>query len=307
MYLPVAPWVVLLAARYRGLALPAAANPGIYLSGIRRESKSEILEKFAGQKEHFARFDVIRKSSGGAVLAGFPVVLKPDHGERGKGVEVIRSPEEAERYLERADSDIIAQEYVGGVEFGVFYYRLPGADGGVVSSITRKTFPVVTGDGSSTLEELIWNGRRTVYLAPKYLAQLKVDPGLVLGRGEELQLIEIGSHSRGAIFEDATWLKTAELARSLDEVLADFPGFHFGRFDLRSPSVEAFQRGEFRILELNGLTSEPTHIYDPRLSSIAAYGALFHHWHAAFRIGAANRDLGVRVPGLGEVWRAVWS
>jgi membrane protein DedA with SNARE-associated domain len=313
LYLPIVPWIAILALRYRGLTLPAVCNPGIHLSGIQDESKSEILARFAAQTRHFARFRLIPFSLGDERVEclrqfmideqlDFPVVLKPDAGERGQGVEVIRSFDEAANYFRNMGQDTILQQYVPGQEYGVFYYRFPGAHRGTISSITRKLFPRITGDGHSTLEELILNGARSVYLAPQYLAQLHADRNLILSQGESFQLIEIGSHSRGAIFEDATDLKTARLAESLDRALQDFPGFYFGRFDLRTRTVEALQRGEFTILELNGLTSEPTHIYDPRTSFTAIYHALFHHWHVAFRIGAANRKRGARVPALMEIW-----
>jgi hypothetical protein len=42
----------------------------------------------------------------------------------------------------------------------------------------------------------------------------------------------------------------------IDAVSKGFQGFYFGRYDVRAPSVEAFWKGrEFRILELNGVTS----------------------------------------------------
>jgi hypothetical protein len=47
-----------------------------------------------------------------------------------------------------------------------------------------------------------------------------------------------------------------------------------------------------RILELNGVTSEPTHIYDPAVSVIDAYRALFEQWRLAYAIGASNRQKG---------------
>jgi hypothetical protein len=76
---------------------------------------------------------------------------------------------------------------------------------------------------------------------------------------------------------------------AFDRVAQQFNGFHFGRFDVRTSSIEAFRRGEtFTILELNGVTSEATHIYDPDNSLVAAYRALFEQWRLAFEIGAVN-------------------
>jgi len=47
-------------------------------------------------------------------------------------------------------------------------------------------------------------------------------------------------------------------------------------------------------VELNGVTSEATHIYDPKLSVWEAYRVLFEQWRIAFEIGHQNRAHGVR-------------
>ena len=83
----------------------------------------------------------------------YPVVLKPDVGERGRDVAVIRNDPELDRYLATQPHDTIAQEYVGGDEFGVFYIRHPSAERGQLFSIVEKRMLFVTGDGSRTLEE----------------------------------------------------------------------------------------------------------------------------------------------------------
>src|SRR5438270_171536 len=44
----------------------------------------------------------------------FPVVLKPDVGERGAGVAVIRSQEELRSYFGKSEGDIIIQKYIAG-------------------------------------------------------------------------------------------------------------------------------------------------------------------------------------------------
>ena len=73
------------------------------------------------------------------------MVLKPDIGERGSGVAIIRSEAEARAYLSRATDDTIVQAYAPGAEFGVFYVRHPDETAGRIFSITEKRFPTVTG------------------------------------------------------------------------------------------------------------------------------------------------------------------
>ena len=65
--------------------------------------------------------------------------------------------------------------------------------------------------------------------------------------------------------------------------------------------------GRFKVIELNGVSSEATNIYDPRGTLWAAYRTLFRQWRLAFRIGAANRALGApatpALPLLGRLFQ----
>ena len=44
------------------------------------------------------------------------------------------------------------------------------------------------------------------------------------------------------------------------------------------------------MIELNGVASEATHIYDPAVSVWEAYRVLFRQWALAFEIGRKNLD-----------------
>ena len=65
----------------------------------------------------------------------FPVVLKPDAGQRGSGVAIVRSLEQLRDYLSTSFPAIL-QEYVAGEEYGVFYYRYPDSERGQIFSVT---------------------------------------------------------------------------------------------------------------------------------------------------------------------------
>jgi len=95
------------------------------------------------------------------------------------------------------------------------------------------------------------------------------------------------------MFRDGAHLWTEELEQAIDRVARNFEGFYFGRFDVRYASVEAFRRGhDFTVIELNGVTSESTNIFDPSWSLVRAYRTLFRQWNVLFRIGAENRRRG---------------
>ncbi len=315
-YPPVLLYLLWLSVRQRSLTLFTAVNPAIPASGFVGESKAAILDGLRDTGEWVARYELLPMEAGLVERVAraqrfmqrhsltFPVVLKPDVGQRGSGVRVVRAEEELVAYLRAANEAVIIQEYVAGEEFGVFYYRLPSETVGHIFSITHKTFPVVIGDGKQTVEELILNDARAVALAHYYCAQHADKLNTVLPSGERLQLVELGTHSRGSIFLDGARFATPALAAATDRLSQRFDGFYFGRYDLRVNSLEAFTRGEdFKVLELNGVTAEATHIYDPQHSLLTAYRTLFVQWRIAFEIGAQQRARGVARTSAGELGR----
>ncbi len=315
IYPPVAAYVLWLGLRHRKLTLFTAANPGIPAAGgLHGESKAEILERF--DDEWVARFRLVPAANPRAeklaAVRGFmedlgldyPIVLKPDQGLRGVGVEVVNGDSEVEAYFTGRRRDVIAQEYVGGPELGVFYLRRPGDARGRIFSITEKIRPVVTGDGRSSLERLILADERAVALAHVYFRILGAELDRVPAVGEGVQLVEIGSHSGGVVCVDGERHGTEALEAAVERVARGCEGFYFGRLDLRAPSLECFHEGRlFKVLEVNGVTSEATHIYDRRYGIRYAWRVLFEQWRLAFEIGAKNRDRGARPATLGELLR----
>ncbi|MDP3069446.1 MAG: VTT domain-containing protein [Opitutaceae bacterium] len=315
VYPPVLAYILWLALRHRSLALVTAANPGIGAGGgLVGESKSEILHGLAGAGDRVARWTLLVAGEAGARWAalesfmtehalGFPVVLKPDVGERGDGVVIVRDAAQARAVIEAEPAPLIAQAYVPGMEFGVFYHRMPAATSGEIFSITDKRMVGVTGDGKRCLEDLILADGRTVCMTSFFLSKFVVRLDDIPAAGERVMLSELGTHCRGALFLDGTALATPALLAEVERVSRAFEGFHFGRYDVRTPSAEAFQRGEFTVIELNGLTSEATSIYDPRHSAWHGWRTLCRQWRIAFAIAAENRARGEKPLTLREVWR----
>jgi hypothetical protein len=124
--------------------------------------------------------------------------------------------------------------------------------------------------------------------------------------GEAVQLVELGTHCRGAIFLDGGENVTPALERVIEKIARTFDGFYFGRFDVRVPSAEDLREGRnLKVIEANGVTSEATHIYDPKLTIWQAYRILFEQWWVAFEIGAQNRARGTRPTAVLELVRSM--
>ena len=304
LYLPVLPVVFWQAIRHRSLALVTAVNPGMPSGGFVLDSKADILRELESSGR-VAAFDVIpaglpepeRLERLRSIISEkgltYPIVLKPDLGERGSGVLIARNEVSCATYLRSADEDIIAQKHIPGVEYGVFYERSPEHENGRITGITHKATTTIAGDGESTLERLILADKRAVAQAPIFLEIHQNRLQEIIPAGENISLNLIGTHSRGSLFLDACHVSTPAMEAAIDAASKHFPGFCFGRYDIRCPSLEALQSGEeFHIVELNGATSEPTHIYDPRHSILYAWKTLASQWIRAYKIAAANRRQG---------------
>ena len=117
---------------------------------------------------------------------------------------------------------------------------------------------------------------------------------------EIVPLVRAGNHAPG--HPVLRWVIAARPGRSrnrIDEIAQAFDGFYFGRFDVRYADVSELMAGRrFAIVELNGVTSEATHIYRNPAGSLGATRAprrtLMHQWSMAFAIGAADRARGHR-------------
>lgn len=234
----------------------------------------------------------------------FPVILKPDYGERGWQVEKIEDSNELERYLKMNRMNILVQEFIDyPVELGIFYIRHPGNEMGSITSIVRKQLLYVTGDGSASVKELI-NRNPRAFLQYKNIE--KRHPDLLFhvpGKGEKIELVPIANHSRGATFLNGNSLINDQLSKVIHNFAKDIPGFFYGRFDIRCQSIQDLNLGKnFKILELNGAKSEPAHIYHPGYSLREAYGVIFNHWYEMYTIAMLNKSSGIDFPSFSAGW-----
>jgi hypothetical protein len=302
-YAPVALWAAWLAVRHKGLGIAAAANPGISDGGIVGESKYEILSKLP--VDYTIPSAILESDTSGRRLEAlqeimdgrgwsFPVVLKPDVGQRGTGVRLVSTFDEAAAYLNQMTQRVLLQPYhEGPFEAGVFYYRTPGSNRGRILTITDKHFPMVIGDGVSTIEDLVWSHQRYRMQAQVFLARLRERRHLVPSSGEQVRLGIAGNHAQGTMFKDGRSLLTPALEARIDDIARQFDGFFVGRFDVRYRNRAEFMAGQdLAIVELNGATAECTNIYDPDGSLWSAYRQLCKQWSLVFAIGAANRRAG---------------
>jgi hypothetical protein len=320
-YLILAPYLIYLAIRY-GPTTFTCCNPGITGGGgMIGESKKAILDTLMASgralpgvliaagpspadRAHTALDAIAQRPE----LGGYPIILKPDAGQRGFAVKIARDAADIERYFAAVTSPVLVQRYHPGPhECGIAWIRKAGyphaprgAPLGSIFSITRKDFPVITGDGRRTLERLILDHPRYHCQAAVFLQRFADQRARVLAVGEILRLTQSGNHCQGTLFRDGADLITPDLERGIDEIARSIdPPLDAGRFDLRYESDDALRRGEgFAIVELNGTAGESTNIYDPEKSILWAYRVLAAQWRRLYELGAERRREGVKPLGV---------
>lgn len=316
-YTPVVIHWLMLGVRYGDFSLPTAANPHITTGGLCGESKLSILSQIGPEAQALvapacgvtAQPDGIAAAEAAMQGLGldYPVVAKPDIGCNGTGVRLIRDKAAMERYLRAfpAGETMILQQYADEPnEAGIFYVRHPDEPRGRITSVTIKQPPVVVGDGRSTLRALILADERARLVPHLYLDRLTDRLDSIPEQGENIQLVFVGNHCKGSIFQDGRALVTPALTEAIDRLARSMPDFFFGRIDVRFASTVALRRGVgFRVIEINGAGSEATHIWDPSTKLLDAWRTQFFHYGAAFRIGAANRRRGFSPSGVRGMYR----
>ncbi|TBR37728.1 D-alanine--D-alanine ligase [Marinomonas agarivorans] len=323
MYTPVIFQWFILSAKYRSIGLPLIANPGIHLSGMVGESKADILSLATEQSAKsicsftsFIRNDqTTPEDDAKAVLKDYlgkglalPAVIKPNLGCRGFGVRLIDTEEQLVDYLESfpiGASFILQEKSVYQAEAGIFYIRYPGQKKGKVISLTLKYTPWVIGDGKHTLKELILADSRAGKLSHIYLDRHADNLDTILDDGEEYRLAFAGSHTFGSIFKNGNKYITNELSESLDRFFDGVPGYNFGRLDVKFKDIDTLMRGEdYQVLEMNGASSEATHIWDSRTTLKEAMSTLLYQYKVLFEIGHLERKAGHKVPSLLSLYKA---
>ena len=295
-YIPNIPYAFVHGIVARNLVFYTAVNPGIRNSGIGSESKYKTLKLLP---EDYIPKSVLHEESSeiGNTLEllkkegiSYPMIVKPDVGFRGLLVKKIENENDLISYLEKYPVSIIIQEFLTHTnECGIFYYRHPDQEKGTVTSITLKEFLTIIGDGISTIKELVASDERAFL----YYELIKDDPlidwEMVPESGKHIKLSSIGNHSKGTRFINGNHLINDELIASMNALNHQVDGWYYGRLDVKYNTLEELNQGQFKILELNGILAEPTHIYDAtKMNYWKALKTIRTHWKQLYKIAMYN-------------------
>lgn len=323
MYAPVALQWLWLAARHRSLTLPFIANPRLALAGMVGAPKSELMQQATGRCRAvilpWVRYVTTADPSAQqahscAALAAaaqitLPFVCKPDIGCRGAGVKLIHTLSQLADTLAAypPGAALLCQQLASfEPEAGIFFVRMPGA-AGHIASLTFKYRPQVLGDGVHTLEQLLLRDPRAAQVLHLYRERHQARWHEVLADGERLSLVFSASHCRGAVFRDARAHITPALTAAINDIMAGLPDFNYGRLDAKFADLAALRAGEgLQVVEINGASAESIHIWDRDASLRDAVMTLLWQYRTLFELGAHQRKLGFRTPGIARFVRHWW-
>ncbi len=303
VYAPLVPYYAWQSIKRRSFFWFTASNPSIDFGGMLGERKSEIFDLIP--KKYIPETVMVSPDISieevRAILEekkiAYPLICKPDIGERGWMVKKIANEADVISYLNEIKVDFLIQEFIDlPIELGVFYYRSPNEEYGKISSIVAKEMLYVEGNGTDTISELIIQKPRARFQLEELSSAHGSDVlNKVLLEGERFELVSIGNHCLGTKFLNGNDWIDKELTEAIDSLAKEVPDFYFGRFDLRCESIESLRKlKDFKIMELNGAGAEPAHIYEPGFPLLKAYKVLFHHLGMLSKISGENRKRGVR-------------
>ena len=277
----------------------SSSNPTLTFGGFEGEGKKEMYDQlpagtypdtiyiFPGQE-----FNDIKKSLAYKKLS-YPFIVKPDAGSKGLLFRKIDNEEELLKYHQMMPVDYLAQALITyPLELGVFYYRFPNQQKGVITGFIQKDLMDVIGDGKHNLLQLIEQHP----IAKFRIEELKLKHEnffeSIIPKGERYILTYAANLSRGARFTNLEHLIDEDLLKVFDEI-SHRTSFYYGRYDLKTVSVEDLKQGRnFSILEFNGSGAEPNHIYHKGLSLLQAYKVILFHWKILYQISKYNHHHG---------------
>lgn len=191
---------------------------------------------------------------------GFPVIVKPNSGSQGVGVSLVHKKEEfykAVRSVFKQDRIVLVQKYICGAD-----YRIVVLDKKVISAYERVPLNV-TGDGKSTIEQLLEN-KQIQFIASNRDTQIKIDdPRIVTklshqgltfqsvpGLGQKIYLLDNANLSTGGDSVDVT-NKVHPSFKKLAVNLTRDMGLRLCGVDLIIEGTISQKNDTFWILEIN--------------------------------------------------------
>ena len=276
-------------------------DPTLEFSGFEGESKREMydqLPKHLYPSTIYVSPDMplqqIKEQMAAANIS-YPCAAKPDVGMQGLLFRKIKNEEDLQKYHAIIPGVYLIQDLVElPMEFSVFHVRYPGEQKGRITGLILKDYLSVTGDGHSTLIQLIKKDERACLREGEMRRRHAAHLNDVIPAGKKYFLSIAGNHNRGARFVNLSHEIDDKLCAVFDKISLENGHFYYGRYDLKCTSVADLKQGKnIQILEFNGTGAEPNHIYDCGMRYMQAMKVIVSHWRDMYHIGRINYKKGI--------------
>jgi len=310
-YIPLSPAWLWYCLRARSFWFFTPSNPTLRFGGFEGESKKEMYDQLPPgiyPKSIYVSHALTFPEVENLFLTDnfqFPFAVKPDVGMMGFLFREIRTVGELKLYHEKMPVDYIIQEFITyPLEVSIFYYRFPGQAKGTITGFIKKEFLEVTGDGKSTLWELMLAYPRVRFRLAEMRSKHNEKLNDIIPKGNVYCLSRALNLSRGGKLVSLEHEKDERLVKVFDDISHYAGHFYYGRYDIKCSSVEELKNGKnFSILEYNGSGAEPHHIYGNGNTLVKAYKILLHHWDILYKISKSNHKRGIQYWNFNTGWR----
>lgn len=310
-YIPLSPFWISYCIRSGSPWFFTATNPTLTFGGFEGEGKKEMYEQLPPgtyPKSVYVSPDISFDELQDMVISegfNYPFIAKPNIGMMGFMVRKISTPDQLQQYHNAIPADYIIQTLVDyPIEVAAFYYRIPGEKKGTLSGLLKKQPPYVTGDGRSSLLELIQSNQHIRFKQEDIIARNEAQLQTIIPLNNIFHLSVTSNRSQAGLVEGIDNEITDTLRDLMDKWSLYKGSLFYGRYDIKCASLAAFKEGkDFSILEFNGTGAGIQHITGNNYSFLKAIGIILHHWKMMYKISRENRKLGVKFWEIKKGWQ----
>ncbi|MEJ7625636.1 MAG: hypothetical protein WKF35_02145 [Ferruginibacter sp.] len=305
-YFPIMPVWFWYCLKARSLWFFTPSNPGLTFGGFEGESKKEMYDQLPpGSFPRSIYITPVQSIQEIVKLLAinnlsFPFAVKPDVGMMGFLFRKISNIKELSIYHAKIPVAYIIQELITyPMEVSVFYYRYPWQQSGKISGFLKKESLQVTGDGKTTVRQLIQNYDRVRFRLEEMYSKHYSHLENIVPVNEIYYLSYALNLSRGGQLISLAHEIDDKLLSVFDDLSHYTKSFYYGRYDIKCAGIQELREGkEMSILEFNGCGAEPHHAYGNGNTLIEAYRIFLHHWKVLYTISRYNHKKGIKQWGL---------
>lgn len=299
IYGPILPVYFWYALRSKSFFFFSTSNPSIKNAGFEMESKFDIDKIIPSEYrppslyfEPGAEISIIQQQLQEHAF-NYPLIVKPDIGGKGVGVHKVNTQKELKSVIQKFPVPFIIQPYLDFPnEMGLFFVKIPGKEKGNITGIVLKHELKITGDGKSSILQLLESNSRYILQIPALKKIMNDDMYRIPDIGKKEVLMPYGNHARGSLFLDGSHLISQKLQDTFNIICKRIDRFYYGRMDIKYDNIQDLEDGKnFSIIELNGAGSEPTHIYDPKHSLFFAWKEIIRHWKLLWKVSVNSKKI----------------